>query len=121
VLSFAFDSSIVQETYERVSVKNVVAMVVLLGALAMSAVAIAGNGAGIDARLARLDARVGKYHSKCDVDPKPRCDTVKAKLSARLTKIEARLDARIAKVKNEERKAKLQAARDHIASLLAAL
>ena len=101
--------------------KKVAAMVVLLGALAMSAVAVAGNGAGIDARLAKLDARVAKYHSKCDVDPKARCAAVKDKLSARLTKIEAKLDARIAKVKNAERKAKLQSARDHIASLLAAL
>jgi hypothetical protein len=96
-------------------------MVVLLGALLASSVAFAGNGAGIDARLAKLDARVAKYHSKCDVNPKDRCAAVKAKLSARMTKIEARLDARIAKVKNADRKAKLQAARDHIASLLAAL
>jgi len=96
-------------------------MVVLLGALLASSVAFAGNGAGIDARLARLDARVAKYHSKCDVNPKDRCSAVKAKLSARLTKIEAKLDARIAKVKNADRKLKLQAARDHIASLAAAL
>jgi hypothetical protein len=102
-------------------VKKVVAIVVLLGALAMSAAAVAGNGAGIDARLAKLDARVAKYHSKCDVNPKDRCAAVKAKLSARLTKIEARLDARIAKVQNAERKAKLQSASDHIALLLAAL
>ena len=101
--------------------KKVAAMVVLLGALLASSVAFAGNGAGIDARLARLDARVAKYHSKCDVNPKDKCSAVKAKLSARLTKIEARLDARIAKVKNADRKAKLQAARDHIASLAAAL
>ena len=101
--------------------KNVAAMVVLLGALLASSVAFAGNGAGIDARLARLDARVAKYHSKCDVNPKDRCSAVKAKLSARLTKIEAKLDARIAKVKNADRKLKLQAARDHIASLAAAL
>ena len=101
--------------------KNVAAMVVLLGALLASSVAFAGNGAGIDARLARLDARVAKYHSKCDVNPKDRCSAVKAKLSARLTKIEGKLDARIAKVKNADRKAKLQSARDHIASLAAAL
>ena len=101
--------------------KKVAAMVVLLGALLASSVAFAGNGAGIDARLARLDARVAKYHSKCDVNPKDKCSAVKAKLSARLTKIEAKLDARIAKVKNADRKAKLQAARDHIASLAAAL
>ena len=101
--------------------KKVAAMVVLLGALAMSAVAVAGNGAGIDARLAKLDAHVAKYHSKCDANPKARCGAVKAKLSARLTKIEARLDARIAKVQNAERKAKLQSVRDHIASLLGSL
>ena len=101
--------------------KKVAAMVVLLGALLASSVAFAGNGAGIDARLARLDARVAKYHSKCDVNPKDKCSAVKAKLSARLTKIEGKLDARIAKVKNEARKAKLQSARDHIASLAAAL
>jgi hypothetical protein len=102
-------------------VKKVVAMVVLLGALSMSAVAFAGNGAGIDGRLAKIDARVAKYHSKCDANPVARCSAVKAKLSARLTKIEARLDARIAKVKNAERKAMLQSARDHIASLVASL
>ena len=96
-------------------------MVVLLGALAMSAAAVAGNGAGIDARLAKIDARVAKYHSKCDVNPVAKCDAVKAKLSARLTKIEAKLEARIAKVKNAERKAKLQSAHDHIASLLSSL
>ena len=101
--------------------KKVAAMVVLLGALLASSVAFAGNGAGIDARLARLDARMAKYHSKCDVNPKDKCSAVKAKLSARLTKIEAKLDARIAKVKNADRKAKLQSARDHIASILAAL
>ena len=101
--------------------KKVAAMVVLLGALLASSVAFAGNGAGIDARLARLDARVAKYHSKCDVNPKDKCSAVKAKLSARLTKIEGKLDARIAKVKNEARKAKLQSARDHIASLATAL
>jgi hypothetical protein len=50
-----------------------------------------------------------------------KCSAVKAKLSARLTKIEGKLDARIAKVKNADRKAKLQSARDHIASLAAAL
>jgi hypothetical protein len=102
-------------------VKKAASIVVLLGALLASSVAFAGNGAGIDARLAKLDARVAKYHSKCDVNPKPRCAAVKAKLSARLTKIEARLDARIAKVQNADRKAKLQSARDHIASLLASL
>ena len=101
--------------------KKVAAMVVLLGALAMSAVALAGNGAGPDVRLAKLDARVAKYHAKCDVNPKDRCAAVKAKLSVRLTKMVARLDARIAKVKNDERKAKLQSARDHLASLLASL
>ena len=101
--------------------KKVAAMVVLLGALTMSAVAFAGNGAGIDARVAKLDAHIAKYHSKCDVNPKAKCSAVKAKLSARLTKIEGRLDARIAKVKNADRKAKLQSARDHIASLVAAL
>ena len=101
--------------------KKVAAMVVLLGALLASSVAFAGNGAGIDARLARLDARVAKYHSKCDVNPMDKCSAVKAKLSARLTKIEGKLDARIAKVKNADRKAKLQSARAHIASLAAAL
>jgi Skp family chaperone for outer membrane proteins len=102
-------------------VKKVAAMVVLLGALLASSVAFAGNGAGIDARLARVDAHVAKYHSKCDVNPKQKCSAVKARLSARLAKIEGKLDARIAKAKNEARKAKLQAARDHIASLAAAL
>lgn len=101
--------------------KKVAAMVVLLGALLASSVAFAGNGAGIDARLARVDAHVAKYHSKCDVSPKAKCSAVKARLSARLTKIEGKLDARIAKVKNADRKAKLQSARDHIAALLAAL
>jgi hypothetical protein len=97
-------------------------MVVLLGVVVFSSVALAGNGKGIDARLARLDAKVAKYHQKCDVANAPaRCAAVKAKLSARLTKIEAKLDARIAKVTNANRKAKLQSVRDHIASLLASL
>jgi hypothetical protein len=96
-------------------------MVVLLGALSMSAVAFAGNGPGIDARVAKLDAHIAKYHSKCDVNPKARCAEVKTRISARLTKIEGKLDARIAKVKNADHKAKLQSARDHIASLLASL
>jgi len=102
-------------------VKKVAALVVLLGALTMSAVAFAGDGAGIDARLAKLDAHVAKYHSKCDVNPKARCSAVKTRISARLTKIEGKLDARIAKVKNADRKAKLQSVRAHIASLLASL
>lgn len=102
--------------------KKVAAMMVLLGTLAMSAVAFAGNGAGLDARLARIDARVAKYAQKCHVaSPKARCAAVKDRLSARLTKVESKLDARIAKVKNADRKAKLQSARDHIASLLASL
>lgn len=102
--------------------KKVAVTIVVLGVLVSSAVAFAGNGAGLDARLARIDARVAKYHSKCDVaTPKAKCAVVKAKLSARLTKIEAKLDARIAKVTNADRKAKLQGARDHIASLLASL
>jgi hypothetical protein len=102
-------------------VKKVAAIVVLLGALLASSVAFAGNGAGIDARLAKLDAHVAKYHAKCDVNPKDKCSAVKARLSARLTKIEGKLDARIAKIKNADRKAKLQSVRDHIASLLASL
>jgi hypothetical protein len=107
---------------ERKSVKNVAVMVVLLGALVMSSVALAGKGGSIDARLARLDARVAKYQAKCNVaNPAARCAAVKARLTARLTRIEARLDARIAKVQNAERKAKLQSARDHIAGLLASL
>ena len=101
--------------------KKVAAMVVLLGALLASSVAFAGNGAGIDARLAKLDARVAKYHAKCDVNPKAKCSAVKTRISSRLTKIEGKLDARIAKVKNADRKAKLQSARAHIASLAAAL
>ena len=101
--------------------KKVAAMVVLLGALLASSVAFAGNGAGLDARLAKIDARVAKYHSKCDANPLDKCAAVKAKLSARLAKIEAKLDARIAKVTNADRKAKLQAARAHIASLATAL
>ena len=101
--------------------KKVAVMLVVLGVLASSAVASAGGGAGLDARLARIDARVAKYHSKCDVNPAAKCAAVKTRLSARLTRIEARLDARIAKVQNADRKAKLQSARDHIASLLASL
>jgi hypothetical protein len=97
-------------------------MVVVLGVLVTSAVALAGNGAGLDARLARIDAHVAKYHSKCDVANAPaKCAAVKTRLSARLTKIEGKLDARIAKVTNADRKAKLQSVRDHVASLLAAL
>ena len=111
-----------QSTRERIFVKKVAAIVVLLGALLASSVAFAGNGAGIDARLAKLDARVAKYHSKCDVaTPAAKCAAVKERLSARLTKIEGKLDARIAKIKNADRKAKLQSVRDHIASLLASL
>ena len=72
--------------------------------------------------LAKLDARVAKFAEKCHVaSPKARCSAVKERLSARLAKIEARLDARIAKAQKPERKAKLQAARDHVASLLASL
>jgi len=102
-------------------VKKVAASLGIIAVLVFSAVAFAGNGAGIDARLAKIDARVAKYHSKCDVNPKDKCAAAKARISARLTKLEGRLDARIAKVKNADRKAKLQSARDHIAGLVAAL
>jgi hypothetical protein len=104
-------------------VKKLAAMTALLGALVFSAVALAGNGGGhLNARLAKLDARVAKYAEKCHVvSPKAKCSAVKERLSARLAKIEARLDARIAKAQKPERKAKLQAARDHVASLLASL
>jgi hypothetical protein len=103
-------------------VKKVATLIALLGALALSAVAFAGNGAGLDQRLAKIDARVAKYAEKCHVaSPPAKCAAVKEKLSARLTKVEGKLDARIAKVKKAERKALLQSARDHIASLLASL
>jgi hypothetical protein len=98
-------------------------MIILFGALVSSSVALAGNhGAGLNARLARLDAKVAKYAEKCHVaSPNAKCAAVKDRLSARLTKIESKLDARIAKAQNEKRKAKLQSVRNHIASLLASL
>jgi hypothetical protein len=103
-------------------VKKVAAIVTLMGALSLSAVAFAGNGAGLDAHLAKIDAKVAKYQAKCQVaSPQAKCADVKTKLTARLTAFEGKLDARIAKVKKAERKALLQSARDHVAQLLASL
>jgi hypothetical protein len=103
--------------------KKVVTTIALLGVLVLTSAAFAGNGAGLNARLAHLDARVAKYHQKCDAANAPaRCAAVKARLTARLTKVEAKLDARIVKRQhNTARVATLQSARDHIASLLASL
>jgi hypothetical protein len=103
-------------------VKKAAAMLVLAGAVVFSSVAFAGNGAGLNAHLARIDAHVAKFESKCNVaTPKAQCAARKARIVAHLTKFESRLDARIAKVKHAARKARLQAARDHIASLIASL
>jgi hypothetical protein len=104
-------------------VKKVAAMTILFGVLVFSSVALAGNGGGhLNARVAKLDARVAKFAEKCHVaSPNAKCAAVKDRLSARLAKIESRLEARIAKAQNEKRKAKLQGVRAHIASLLASL
>jgi hypothetical protein len=103
-------------------VKKVVTLLTLVGALVTASAVFAGNGGGLSAHLARLDARVAKYQAKCQVaNPKPNCAIRKANLTARLTKFEAKLDARIAKHHNAARVAVLQAARDHVAALLASL
>jgi hypothetical protein len=103
-------------------VKKAAAMLIVLGAVVFSSVAFAGNGAHLNAHLARIDAHVAKYEAKCNVaNPKAQCAARKARIVAHLTKFEGKLDARIAKVKKAERKALLQSARDHVASLLASL
>jgi hypothetical protein len=102
--------------------KNVLAIVALVGSLALTSAATAGNGGGLSAHLARLDAKVAKYTQKCHVaNPPARCAAAKSKLTAKLTKFEAKLDARIARRHNAARVAQLQSARDHVAALLASL
>ena len=102
--------------------KKVAAIVTLLGALSLSAVAFAGNGVGLNAHLAKINAKVAKYEAHCNVpSPKAKCADRKIRLTTRLTAFEGKLDARIAKAQKAERKALLQSARDHIASLLASL
>jgi len=102
--------------------KKVVTSLALVGVLVLASAAFAGNGAGLNARLTALDARVAKYHQKCDVaNPPAKCAVRKAKLTAKLTKFEAKLDARLAKQHRAARLALLQSARDHVASLLASL
>ena len=102
--------------------KKGVTSIARVGVLVLASAAFAGNGGGLAAHLAHLDARVAKYHQKCDVaNPPAKCALRKAKLTAKLTKVEAKLDARLAKHHNAARVALLQNARDHIASLLASL
>jgi hypothetical protein len=105
------------------------ASIITAVALAVSAApALAGQGGGhagghgLAAHLARVDAKVARYAARCHVaTPAANCDARKAKLTVRLTAFETRLDARIARAKTADRKATLQAARDHVAGLLASL
>ena len=69
-------------------------------ALAVPAISLAGDGAGNrEERMAKLEARVGKYAEKCKVANAPaRCAQVKQKLGARIDKIQARITARLAAI-----------------------
>jgi len=103
-------------------VKKVIGLLALVGALMTASAVLAGNGGGLSAHLARLDARVAKYQAKCQVaNPKPNCAIRKANITEHLTKFEAKLDARLTRQHNAARTATLQAARDHVAALLASL
>ena len=102
--------------------RKVVALSAIVGAMVVPVAGFGGNGGGLSAHLARLDAKVERYAQKCHVDnPAAKCAARKAKLAAKLTRFEAKLDARIARSHNATRTAALQSARDHIASLLASL
>ena len=79
---------------------RIILMLLAFAALAAPAVSLAGDGAGNrEERMAKLEARVGKYAEKCKVPNAPaRCAQVKQKLGARIDKIQARITARLAAI-----------------------
>ena len=79
---------------------RIIPMLLAFAALAAPAVSLAGDGAGNrEERMAKLEARVGKYAEKCKVANAPaRCAQVKQKLGARIDKIQARITARLAAI-----------------------
>jgi len=106
-------------------VKKFVFLLAVAAVLVFSSIALAGGGTGggrLAAHLARVDARVAKYEQACKVaSPAAKCADRKARLTARLTAFENRLDAKIAKGGDAARIVKLTSARDHVAQLLASL
>jgi hypothetical protein len=82
--------------------KSIGLLLACVGALAVPAGSLAGNGDGgarREAHLARATAHVAKYGDRCKVaTPAAKCADRDAKLTARLTAWDTRIQARIAKV-----------------------
>jgi hypothetical protein len=82
--------------------KRIGILLACVGALALPAASLAGDGTGgthLAAHLARATARVATYTAKCKVaSPAAKCANAKAKLTARFTAWEAKIQARIVKV-----------------------
>jgi uncharacterized coiled-coil protein SlyX len=76
--------------------KRIVPVLLILAACAVPSFAFAGDGAQLDARLAKLEARVATYESRCEVANAPaRCAQVKTRLGAVIDKMQARLQGRV--------------------------
>jgi hypothetical protein len=82
--------------------KRIGVLLACVGALAIPAASLAGNGTGgarLEAHLAKATARVATYTAKCKVaNPAANCADAKAKLTARFNAWEAKIQARIANV-----------------------
>jgi hypothetical protein len=93
---------------------------------ALPAASFAGSGhAGLQARLDKASAKVAKYTAACKVaNPAAKCSAVKARLTAKFNRWEARIEARIAKVTaqpNSAAKTAKLARLNHALSQIAAL
>jgi hypothetical protein len=112
--------------------KKIGILLACAGALALPAASLAGNGsggAGLQAHLARANAKVAKYDAKCHVaSPAANCSAMKAKLTAKFDAWDAKIQARITKVSQRPdsaaktaKLAKLSNALSQIAALKAQL
>ena len=80
--------------------KKVGLLLACVAALALPAASFAGSGhAGLQARLDKASAKVAKYTAACKVaNPAAKCSAVKARLTAKFNRWDARIQARIAKL-----------------------
>ena len=81
--------------------KKVVLLLTCIGALALPIASFSfagggGGGAGLSAHLTRLSSHVSKYSAKCGVaNPPAKCAAIDARLKAKLSTFEAKIQARL--------------------------
>jgi len=105
--------------------KKIGMLLAIVGALVFSSVAFAAGGSGgggLNAHMARIDAKITAYESKCGVtNPPAKCAAAKVKLTGRLTRFENQLDGNIAKAegaRNAAKVTKLTTLRNQVATAL---